>query len=81
MNRNTAAWIAFVVLTALTLVTWQLGDAGASAWLLAGVAWVKVLVIGVVFLELTRSRPVFGVLFGSGVLVVLAASAGLVMWS
>ncbi len=81
MSRNTAAWIAFAVLSALTLVTWQLGETGASAWLLAGVAWVKVLVIGAVFLELTRSRPVFGLLFGSGVLVVLVASAGLVIGS
>ena len=78
MTRNITSFAAFFALVGLTLVTWWLADSGASAWLLAGVAAVKIAIIGAVFLELVRAWPVWSLISAAVVAAVLVGAAGLV---
>lgn len=75
MTRSVAAWLALVVLVGLTVATWVLAEGAASAGALAAVAAIKIAVVGLVFLELGRSWPVWGLLFGLGVVGVLGGAA------
>jgi len=75
MSRTTIATVAFASLVLLTLLTWQVAE---SPWMLASVAFLKVLVIGAVFLELRFSRPVWGAAFLAAMALVLSVSAWLV---
>ncbi len=63
MTRTTLATVALVGLLLLTGLTAWLAETAASPWMLAGAAMAKIAVIGLVFLELDRSRPVWAVAF------------------
>ena len=78
MKRTTASSLALVILVGLTLLTWRLADSGAPPWALAAVALMKVTVIGVVFLELLRSRAIWAALFITLVATVLGGAAWLI---
>jgi len=75
MTAERRATLAFVTLLLLTLASWQLAE---SAWLVAGLALVKVLVVGLVFLELGRSHPLWALLFASAIGATLGLSAALI---
>ena len=66
MSRSWLARGALVALLVLTLASWWLADQGESAGLVLGAAMLKVVVVGAVFLELTRSYPVWGLLYALG---------------
>ncbi|MFT7519529.1 MAG: hypothetical protein ACI9MC_001671 [Kiritimatiellia bacterium] len=81
MRDQLASTGAGVSLVLLTLLTWRLAEGDASAWFLVLVTSVKIGLIGVVFLQMLRSRPVWipvsiavvvGVLGGSAWLIVAA---------
>lgn len=76
MSRATLSTIAMLFLVGLTIVTWWLADTGASVWMLAGVATVKIAIVGAVFLELLRAWPVWLLLCTATVLAILGGAAG-----
>lgn len=78
MKRANAATLACAALVGLTLLTWQLAEQDASAGALAAVALVKVGVVGGVFLELDRARPIWGALFLASLGSVLGGAAWLI---
>ena len=65
-TRAVVSMAATAGLLFLTLVTGYLVEQAASSWAIAGVACLKVAIIGVVFLELDRSQPLWGMLLGLG---------------
>jgi len=64
VTRRHLATGAALLLVLLTLVSWQLSERDAGSTALAVAAALKLAVIGGVFLELDRSRPLWAVLAG-----------------
>ncbi len=63
MNRTTIAAQSLVGLLSLTALTTWLAEASATPWTLAGLAGLKLAVVGLVFLELGRAWPGWAVAF------------------
>jgi len=76
--RAAASWLAGVTLVGLTLMTWRVSGHESSAYVLAGLACVKVLVIGAIFLELDRSHPRWAAMFVAYFATLLASAAWLI---
>lgn len=77
MTRSHVAILALAALLTLTFVLGRLVDTAGSAAAVGAVAALKVAIIGAVFLELDRSRPLWAVLAAGWIGGVLGLAA---MW-
>lgn len=78
MSRTTLATAAATALLALTAATWLLAERSAPPWVLATVAFVKLAIIGWVFLELDRTSVVWPLVYLSFCAAILGAVVALI---
>lgn len=78
MTRRHVSWLACALLLVLTFVTWHLTERNPSAWTVAGLALLKISVIGAVFLELDRSRRRWALAFVLYFTIVLSTAGWLI---
>lgn len=78
MSRATLATGAAAALLALTAATWLFAERSAPPWVLAVVAFVKLAIIGWVFLEFDRTFVVWPLVYLSSCAAILGAVVALI---
>lgn len=77
MTHTRRAVLAYLALMALTFMFNGVAEAALGAWALAGISVVKVMIVGIVFLELGRAWWVWGVIAAVVITAILGGSAAL----
>lgn len=77
MTHTRFAVLAYLALMALTLTFNGVAEAALGAWALAGISVVKVMIVGIVFLELGRAWWVWGVIAAVVITAILGGAAAL----
>ena len=77
MNHTRRAVLAYLLLMGLTFVFNGVAEASLGAWALAGISVVKVMIVGIVFLELGRAWWVWAVIAAVVITAILGGAAAL----